>query len=383
MMGLLPILWLAILLTMLAMLVLQLWFYTDHNRLQKTLMVIIILWFLMFLGLEISLIRVYNGTGTPVKGVLNFHNILLGLVGMFSLLSYPSVVLHPHLVKVRHTILLLSPVLLTLLIYVVWHLFTDTSMNYRYLTIVELWENRWSVPVLLRLLMLFFFICYLVTMLWHFWQLVPIYNRYSEDNYSDAVYNVRWLRIVISAVGSICVAYIVVLICKNPLWELLYAIVTGVFFCILTDNAVSHRLFSNHINVQWSLSKGWYRAEESVVVEDCTNDEKQLRQLDQWMDEQKLFLNPDFCAKDLYAVFPELKGKLSALLEHRDHTFQSYVRDYRIKEACRLMMIAPELSNKELAFKLGFTIASSFNRAFVAVMKMTPQSYKKEQLKER
>lgn len=382
MMELLPILLLVVLLTTFAMEALQLWFYTKRNRLQMTLLGVIILWFVIFLGLEIGLIRAFYGAQSPSAGVLNFHTIVLGLIGFFSFSCYLAVVLHPRILRLRSVLLLLSPIMLMLAVYAVWHLLTDTPINYRYLSIGELWENRWSMPVVMRVLLMLMFIIYLLASIIHFQKLITLYNKYSEDNYSDVAYNVLWLRMIIWVIASITVVYMTISVWKHPISALIYVIVVGIAMFMLTDNAVFHRLFthSNDLIPHWSFKKGWQLTTPEPVKPDAEEDYKKvMERLDGWMDEQKPFLNPDFCAKDLYAVFPELTGRLSALLEQREHTFQSYVREYRIKEACRLMTIAPELSNKELAFKLGFTIASSFNRAFVAVMKITPQNYKKQQ----
>lgn len=405
MLSILPIILATVLVVMFLLSAALIWRYTERNRLHKTLVFILILWALMFLGLELNLIRIYDGHNLPTSGALNFHNIVLGMIGQFSLLSYAAVAIHPHLITIKNSLLFLSPVLLTLGIYIVWHLVTGIPINYRYLTIEELWEARGTFPVVLRTLMLIFFCIYLFINLRNIWMLVPIYNKYSEGAYSDIAYNVKWLRMVVIATGAICLAYLIVLIWNHPLSLVLYTIVTCVCLMILTDNAVFHKVFQDpeDFKVEWSFREGWHQvlfsqklqALESAEVNDsneCTGEQmgnlfaKQEQDmeaaLEKWMMDDKPFRNPDFSFKNVNEKFPSLDFHLlTGIMERRNHTFQSYVRQYRIEEACRLMQQPKaQLTAAEISIQVGFNRYTSFNRAFASVMNESPSQYRKKMM---
>ena len=401
--SLLPILLGTVLIVMFSMSAVLIWRYTERNRLQKTLVVVLVLWILMFLGLELNLIRVYDGQNLPTSGMLNFHNIILGLIGQFSLLSYAAVAIHPRLIAWKNSLLFLSPVLLVLAIYMVWHLVTGTPMNHRYLTMEELWAARGTFPVLLRTLMLLFFCIYLFINLRNIWLLVPIYNRYSESVYSDMDYNVKWLRIVVISTGAICIAYLIVLIWNYPLSLVVYTLVTCGCLAMLTDNAVFHKVFQEpeDFKVEWSFRKGWHevcrpqkptlREEESPTDEPNGLQSMEVGQpdkqepdietaLEEWMSSEKPFCRPDFSFKDVTGKFPSLDyHTLTEIMERRNHTFQSYVRQHRIEEACRLMrQPKTEITANDISLQVGFSRYTSFNRAFVIVMNESPSQYREK-----
>lgn len=357
-----------------------LWILTERNRLQKTLIGILGLWVVMFIGLLINFICLYNGVQTPVLGVMNFHGIWMGLIGLFSLASYPAVALHERQISLCKTFSWLSPVLLTLAVYIIWHLVTGTEMNYRYLTLSELWENRFTMPVVLRMLMLVLFIAYLTLVLVNIWHLIPVYQKYSDDNYADTAHNVDWLRLVIAAIGSICTAYLIVIIWKHPIGEILYALTICAFFVLLSVNAFSRKLFaqSDRIAVTWSFRYGWLLIEKQHSIEDIVMLEIETR-FNEWINIQKPYTDHDFTAETVYAVFPELRyPALTALLASRGHTFKSYVRELRVAEACRLMEDYPELLCKQIAFQVGFSSSQVLSRSFISVTGKSPGDFRKK-----
>lgn len=382
MISLAPIFLLIFIITLMLGLATGLWILTDRNRLHKTLIGIIALWTMMFLGLLINLIRLYNGVQTPVSGVMNFHGIWMGLIGLFSLISYPAVALQEQKISLRKTVFWLSPVLLTLMLYIVWHLATGTDMNYRYLTIDELWDNRFTMPVVLRTLMLVLFITYLTRVLANIWRLIPTYQKYSDDNYADTAHNVDWLRLVIAAIGSICAAYLLVLIWKHPLGEMLYAVTTCAFFILLASNAFSRKLFfkSEHLVVSWNPRYGWRVMEKQPAKENAqaTVIPEIKTRFNEWIATQKPYTDPDFTAEKVYAVFPELRyPAMATLLARRGHTFKSYVRELRVTEACRLMEENPDLLCKQIALHVGLSSSEVLSRSFIAVTGKSSVEFRK------
>jgi AraC-like DNA-binding protein len=62
--------------------------------------------------------------------------------------------------------------------------------------------------------------------------------------------------------------------------------------------------------------------------------------------------------------------------QHIGMTFQDYVIDLRLTEACRLL-IETDRTVSEICFQTGFNNLSNFNRHFLARKKMAPREYRK------
>ena len=383
MIDLIPILLFCVILTVLAMEALLLFRYTHHNILQKTLMAIIVIWFVISIILVTNLTQIfYEGKVPQIPGVFNFFDIVISGIGIFSLLCYPIMVIQPRLISLRDSLLYLSPIISTIAIYLIWHAVTGNPLDFRHMSMDELRDNIYTVPVILRFLMVLFFTMYTVMILYNLWHLAPIYNKYSEDTYSDTAYNVKWVRGVVAAIGSMLVMNIILLFWKTVFTEILYTAVTVTLFIILTDNAVFRKVpEAEKIAVKWSFKGGWEKVEKTIKVSETSTEDNHFEtlgmRLDQWMKEQKPFSNPEFSAKDVIKVFPELDyNTMTHILAQRKHTFQSYVRQHRIDEACRLMQKNPALKGCAISYNIGFSSPPSFTRAFVAVMGVSPVQFK-------
>lgn len=381
--DLIPILLFCVLLTVLAMEALLLYRYTHHNILQKTLMAVIGVWFVISVILVTNLVQIfYEGKVPQIPGVFNFFDIVISGIGIFALLCYPVTAIQPRLISLRDSLLYLSPIISTIAIYMIWHAVTGNPVDFRHMSMHELYDNIYTVPVILRFLMVFFFTLYTVMILYNLWNLAPIYNKYSQDTYSDAAYNVKWVRGVVVAIGSMLVMNIILLFWKTVFTETLYAAVTVTLFMILTDNAVFRKVpEADTIAVKWSFKGGWEKVEKTIKTPEKAKENNSFEtlaaRLDQWMKEQKPFSNPEFSAKDVLKVFPELDyNTMTHILAERKHTFQSYVRQHRIDEACRLMQKNPALKGCAISYNIGFSSPPSFTRAFVAVMGVSPVQFK-------
>lgn len=185
--DLIPILLFCVLLTVLAMEALLLYRYTHHNILQKTLMAVIGVWFVISVILVTNLVQIfYEGKVPQIPGVFNFFDIVISGIGIFALLCYPVTAIQPRLISLRDSLLYLSPIISTIAIYMIWHAVTGNPVDFRHMSMHELYDNIYTVPVILRFLMVFFFTLYTVMILYNLWNLAPIYNKYSQDTYSDA-----------------------------------------------------------------------------------------------------------------------------------------------------------------------------------------------------
>lgn len=359
-----------------------LWRYTSRNRIQKTLMVVIIIWFLIFLGVAIDFFIRLNSDESYVLGVMNFRGVWTGTIGIISLGHLISTVLYAKHKEVMRSCIWCIPILVIITVYIVWSLCTGTPINYKYSSFSELWQNRFSFTVILRFLIavqiLYVAICTIVSV----WKVLPLYSKYCEDNYSDPAYNINWMKIAVWSTIIISAFYFALIFTSNSLLLILYQLSVWVSFILITDKALRYKEFipPHNIIVHWSYWRGWrveMQPEETAEVpaEEILCAEESF---DSYIKKTKAFTSPSFMAKDVYQGVPELDSKILVdLLARRGYTFQSYVRKLRIDEACEIIKTQKSITNKELAFRVGLSSDSVFSRSFVAVTGITPIQYKK------
>lgn len=363
--------------------------YTDRDVLQKTLLSVIGVWIVISVIIVTNLIQIfYEGKAPQIPGVFNFFDIVISGVGILSLLCYPVMAINPRLAGLRPGLLYFSPIIATLAIYLLWHAATGHNIDYRYMSTDELWDKAHTVPVILRFLMVFFFTVYTLIILYNLWNAGPVYAKDDNDAYpAGNTCNTRWARGVVAAIGVLLTVNIILLFSKTVFTETVYAALTITLFIIMTENAVFHKApESNGVLVKRSFKNGWEKGDESVKTLDKEKEDDKLEmlglRLDQWMKENKPFSNPEFSAKDIFNAFPELDyNTMTRVLAKRKHTFQSYVRQHRIDEACRLMRKNPALKGCAISYNIGFSSPPSFTRAFVAVMGVTPMQFKENSVK--
>ena len=98
--------------------------------------------------------------------------------------------------------------------------------------------------------------------------------------------------------------------------------------------------------------------------------------LEQWMETDKPYLNPDFRLLDLRQVLPLNRTYLSQLINAEyGCNFYQFATNYRIEEAKHLMTEHPEMTMEDVANQCGFSSARSFYRAFDREVDMTPKEW--------
>ena len=98
---------------------------------------------------------------------------------------------------------------------------------------------------------------------------------------------------------------------------------------------------------------------------------------EQWMDEKKPYLNPDFQLNDLRAVLPMNRTYLSQFVNSEyGCSFYMLVNRYRIAEAKRLMTEQPDLKIQDIADRCGFSSRRVFSQIFTRETGTTPTEWK-------
>lgn len=101
--------------------------------------------------------------------------------------------------------------------------------------------------------------------------------------------------------------------------------------------------------------------------------------IEAWMEETKPYLRKDFKLMDVAAVLPLNRTYLSQIFnEGWGASFSCVVRDYRIRDAEKLLLAHPDFTVNQIASLCGFTSASVLHRAFVQCHDMTPKQYREK-----
>lgn len=109
--------------------------------------------------------------------------------------------------------------------------------------------------------------------------------------------------------------------------------------------------------------------------------EKYGRQIKQYFENQRAFVNPEFNLNLLSRDLDLEKHKLSQILgDYFDTSFYDLLNQYRIEEVCRQLLSSRQKNYSILgiAFDCGYQSKSSFNTAFKKIKGITPSEFIKQ-----
>ena len=285
-----------------------------------------------------------NAELRPADGIFSFAGweMVGGDLIAWLLLAYPSELLRPGWLTWKNALKRILPVLV--------------------LGIID-----WFVPWDLRWLLALVPVVWIILLLYH----VRKYRAYCEENFSsveqtDEQWVIRYL-VMIFVLGM---CYIYVCFSEEP--TRLFTQQWMLFFVLVyTNDQVIFR------------SKPWIEkaeeeekeAEAVVAVKDEVNAEYRAA-LEQWMQTEKPYLNPDFRLLDTRQVLPLNRTYLSHLINTEyGCNFYQFVTKYRIDEAKRLMREQPNMKIQDVAEQCGFSSPTVFARVFFRETGKTPREW--------
>ncbi len=138
----------------------------------------------------------------------------------------------------------------------------------------------------------------------------------------------------------------------------------------------------------WALKNPWiFKIRTEKYMKSSLNNEKSLEylnQLNNLMDHERLFLDPDLTLAKLSTKLGITSKQLSQVInQSRNENYSQYIASYRITEAKRLLLL-PEYKNYKIsaiAYESGFNSISSFNSAFKKITNTTAIQYKQSAVK--
>lgn len=281
-----------------------------------------------------------NAELQPADGIFSFEGweMLGGDLIAWLLLAYPSELLHPGWLTWKNGLKRLLPVVV--------------------LGVIDMltpWDLRWLLA--------------LVPVVWValLFKHVHDYRRYAEENYgsveqTDEKWVIRYL-VMIFVLGY-SYAYLCITEEPNRLFTQQWLLF---FILVYTNDQVIFR------------SKPWIENVEEEEGEEEAKTEfgaEYREKLEQWMETEKPYLNPEFRLNDLRQVLPLNRTYLSQFIHAEyDCTFYQFVTNYRIEEAKRLMREQPDLRIWEIAEQCGFSSPTVFGRVFARETGQTPTEW--------
>lgn len=288
-----------------------------------------------------------NADLQPAEGIFGFQGweMVGGDLIAWLLLAYPAELLHPGWLTLKGALKRIVPVIV--------------------LGVIDM-----LVPYDLRWLMALVPVVWVALILKH----VRDYRIYTEENYgsveqTDEKWVVRYLLMVL----VLGMSYIYLCFSSEPtrlftqLWLMLFVLV-------YTNDQIIFR------------SKPWIEEAAKETVEDETvTDTKETytgsnaeyrAALEEWMQREKPYTNPEFRLMDLRQVLPLNRTYLSQLINAEyGCNFYQFVTRYRIQHAQQLMTDHPDMKMQDIAEQCGFSSPTVFARIFARETGTSPSEW--------
>lgn len=208
-------------------------------------------------------------------------------------------------------------------------------------------------------------------------------NNYSSMEHIDAQWIVRYL-IMLAVAGA---SYGYLMISNNPCRGFTQNILIGFMFVYSIEQILFRKdPWENMIGTGETDPAEESKLETAAPAEDTDNgrpetttaQSEKAQRLEQWMETEKPYLNPNFKLTDLMQVLPMNRTYLSEFINTTyGCTFYQFVTRYRIEEAKRIMRESPELKMADVAARSGFASQSAFSKIFSKETGYTPREWYK------
>lgn len=278
---------------------------------------------------------------------LTTFELLMGNVMGWLMILYPTEALRPGWMSWRHAFEQLAP------------MFVLAGLDY-------------LLPVNLQLLISLYPFVLTLLLFSH----VRKYRIWCEENFSslDDI-DVRWIIRYLAMLFLTGLVYLIMCLTTGTtrgftqLWLTIFMIIYG------TEQILFRR-------DPWEMlqQQGEPVEDEPAVEQEKPQPDSAYRKaLDEWMEKEKPYLNPDFKLMDLQNVLPMNRTYLSQFIHSEyDCSFYQFVNHYRIDEAKRLKIQHPDMKMAEISARCGFSSPSVFSRTFTAIAGITPRDWSRD-----
>ena len=277
---------------------------------------------------------------------LTTHELLIGNLLGWTLLLYPTEALRPQWLNAKRTLLQLVP------------MFALVALDY-------------ILPVNLTPIIALYPFALLGLLITH----MRAYRIWCEENFSTLDdFDVQWIMRYLIMLVLVGVVYLYLCLSHSHTRGFTQLWLVILMLAYSTEKVLFQR-------DPWEMVKQVEDPMKSEKNEKLDNTEKRsLRAtLEQWMEKDKPYTNPDFRLIDLQQVLPMNRTYLSQFI-HKEYgcTFYQFVNRYRIEEAKRLKLEQPDIKIGETSVRCGFSSPTVFTRTFTNITGKTPREWAKE-----
>jgi len=195
---------------------------------------------------------------------------------------------------------------------------------------------------------------------------IHAYRMWCEDNYSsmDDI-GAQWLVRYLAMFLVVGLSYIYMSLTKSPTRSFGQNVLLFFMFVYSTEQILFRKDPWEGVDIEEPNEEAKdSHTSDSQAPLDETNAEY-ICVLENWMETEKPYLNPELRLMDLRAVLPLNRTYLSQLIHNAyDCSFYQFVNRYRIEEAKRLKLENPERTMEDVALHSGFASRISFSRTF-------------------
>lgn len=198
---------------------------------------------------------------------------------------------------------------------------------------------------------------------------VRAYNNRCEENYSNLDdFDVQWIMRYLVMTVLVGLVYMYMCYSHHPTRGFTQLWLTILMFVYSTEQILFRK-------DPWSMLRQADTEEKPQENVDLPKQELR-KKLEDWMEKEKPYANPDFQLSDLGEVLAMNRTYLSQFI-HSEYgcTFYQFVNRYRIEEAKRLRKEHPELKVQEISALCGFSSPAVFSRTFAGITGMTPREW--------
>lgn len=235
------------------------------------------------------------------------------------------------------------------------------------LPLVVLCAVDYFVPYDLRWLISLYPVGLFIMVLTH----IRAYRIWCENNYSSMEHiDVQWIVRYLIMLAVLGASYGYMMVSDNPCRAFTQNILIGFMFVYSIEQILFRRdPWDNLIGTE----------EVDNEQSDTTGEQSEKsRKLEQWMETEKPYLDPNFKLIDLMRALPMNRTYLSEFINTTyGCTFYQFVTRYRIEEAKRIMRENSELKMADVAAHSGFSSQSAFSRTFTRETGQTPREWYK------
>ncbi len=315
--------------------------HLENNRIRKVWAIILILWGLW----ELVMVVMFKTANNPFRvgnELMESAPMLAACVFAWLLFIYPCISMRPGKFNWGRGALFILPVAV--------------------LGVID-----YVLPADLRILIAL----YPVWLMYVGFRRVHRYRQWCEENFStldniDAQWIVRYIMMIMLS-GFV---FYYLCVSDNPAraftqqWYLMFVL------CYTTDQ-VLHR------------PDPWERLHSTAVEEEQEEEPEDpayaayRATLEEWLEKEKPYLNPDFQLADLRQVLPLNRSYLSRFINIAyGCSFYQWVSGLRIEQAKRLMTEQPDLKIQDVADRCGFSSRSVFTQVFTRETGINPREWK-------